>query len=95
MDNLSHLVPGLSLPSMGAGNTIDDPRGHELAFSGPGSESVNPVPDRVDNSPLPEPGPRDDYARLKSADGGDGSRPSSQGGGWTRAGRDEAGWRQV
>lgn len=44
----------LSPGSMGAGNTISDPAGHKLAMALPGSESVNPIPDRVDNVGLPE-----------------------------------------
>lgn len=53
MQSLRDMVPGLSLPSMSAGDTVSDPRGHELAFSPSGSESVNPIPDRLDNTPMP------------------------------------------
>ena len=54
MQNLSQHVPGLSLPSMSAGNTLDDPKGHDLAMGGKGSASVIPLPDRMDVSPMPQ-----------------------------------------
>jgi hypothetical protein len=75
LQDLSALVAGLSLPSMGAGNTISDVAGHALAQSAPGSESVNPIPDRLDNTPLPQVGQREDYAPLVSEDGSPGTRP--------------------
>jgi len=95
MENLSALVPGLSLPSEGAGNTISDPRGHELAFSAPGSESVNPLPDRLDNSPLPMPGGREDYAHLISDGGRPGTRPANDAGPWTTEFQSGSGWTQT
>jgi hypothetical protein len=45
---MSNLVPS----SMGAGNTTADDR--KWSMSAPGSPSVLPVPDRLDNLPLPE-----------------------------------------
>jgi hypothetical protein len=45
---MSNLVPS----SMGAGNTTADDR--KWSMSAPGSPSVLPVPDRMDNLPLPE-----------------------------------------
>ena len=44
------ILPGspLSPTSMSGGNTISDPHGHELGMALTGSESVNPLPDRLD-----------------------------------------------
>lgn len=39
----------LSPTSQSGGNTIQDPAGHAAAMTAPGSESVNPLPDRLDN----------------------------------------------
>lgn len=44
----------LSPTSMSGGNTISDPKGHTLGMALPGSESVNPLPDRLDQVPMPE-----------------------------------------
>jgi hypothetical protein len=45
---MSNLVPS----SMGAGNTTADDR--KWSMSAPGSAGIIPVPDRMDNLPLPE-----------------------------------------
>lgn len=45
---MANLVPS----SMGAGNTTADDR--KWSMSAPGSPSILPVPDRMDNLPLPQ-----------------------------------------
>lgn len=51
--DLSDRVPGLSISSMSAGNTVADDPG--LSMTAPGTPSVLPVPDAMDRLPMPEP----------------------------------------
>jgi hypothetical protein len=48
LSNPASLVPS----SMSGGNTLDD--SHKFTMTGPGSPSVNPIPDKLDVLPLPQ-----------------------------------------
>jgi hypothetical protein len=91
MRDESTRVPGLVVSSMNAGNTTADDRQHSM--SAPGSPSVLPVPDRMDNLPLPQPGARADHAHTVGAGGARESRPADTVA--TRPGQDGGGWRHV
>ena len=54
MQDYSHLVPGLSLPSMNATNMVTHPESQAVALTGTGSTSVLPLPDAMDRTPLPD-----------------------------------------
>jgi hypothetical protein len=54
MQDYSHLVPGLSLPSMNATNMVTHPESQAVALTGTGSTSVLPLPDALDRTPLPD-----------------------------------------
>jgi len=66
----------LSPTSMSGGNTISDPHGHELGMALPGSESVNPLPDRLDNVGQPKLGAQQPVNPQAGHNGGVGLPPS-------------------
>jgi len=100
MEDLTGKFPtALSFPSMAGGNTIADPAGHKLAMTAPGSESVNPLPDRLDNV-IDTAGNPSNPRRIEVNDplrsgeeaspGPDGSGTWAKAGGWTSG--DRHGW---
>jgi len=72
---LGHLVPS----SESAGNTVAAPESAVLAQTAPGSAGILPPSPTSDNVLDTAGGSVSDYARLKSADGGTGSRPANDG----------------
>jgi hypothetical protein len=70
LDHAGALTSGLS---MSVGNTLSDSTA--LAMGAPGSPSVNPLPDRLDNMVPALPG-QDDYAHTIGQAGGRERRPA-------------------
>jgi hypothetical protein len=52
VDDLSRYPASLAPSSMSPGNTISDDA--SLAMTAPGSDSINPIPDRLDDLPQPK-----------------------------------------
>lgn len=93
---MERLTPGrLSVTSESAGNTQADPESARLAMSAPGSEGILPLSPTSDNVVNTAGGATEDYARFKTDGGGTGTRPASEGGGWTTEFQDSPPWRQT
>jgi hypothetical protein len=92
MQDLTGKYPaGMTPSSMSAGNTLSD--SNEPAMSAPGSESVNPLPDRLDNVVDVASAPVDDFAHLIGDGGERTARPQQAE--VDAAGENAARWRTV